>query len=476
MKIPLLLIAAFFAGTALATVVTAQDQVQKDKPAPPAKPATRESPRPAPGSRASGDRFIQVFISRNDRNGDGIVEKSEFQGSAARFDEMDTNRNGRLDSAELLPLFRSRLNDPRSMQERLRDQSGATPTKPQADGFTTTPDGRKVSGEFIFKRLDVDGDEKLTVAEFSKSPGIESLEKAGEIVARIDQNKDGQLARAEFGRVFQMRHGPGENATGGFTHPFLIAMGAKGRAGCTPEQLATYERVFAHLDADDDGSLTAKEYVEDGTYLTQEARAGIFRASDSNGDGTVTRAEYVENRIITDEAKAVVERADVDSDENITKAEFFKHPALTNEITAAEIFGQLDTNGDGKITTPEYLRVWGQWARESVSKVATTAIAPGAADGGTASRPPAQRPGGFPGGRPGFGRPPAGGSRNSGPPDPDVLFERFDRNKDGRLTKDEVPEGLWNRLSAVDTNKDAAVTKVEMNSRRQPPEQNRNKK
>jgi hypothetical protein len=47
----------------------------------------------------------------------------------------------------------------------------------------------------------------------------------------------------------------------------------------------------------------------------------------------------------------------------------------------------------------------------------------------------------------------------SGPPSAAGLMERFDKNKDGKLTKDEVPEGLWEHLSQTGAVKDGAVTK-----------------
>lgn len=49
-----------------------------------------------------------------------------------------------------------------------------------------------------------------------------------------------------------------------------------------------------------------------------------------------------------------------------------------------------------------------------------------------------------------------------GPPSADRLLEHADKNKDGKLTKDELPEGAWTRLSAADTDKDGAVSKVEL--------------
>lgn len=48
-----------------------------------------------------------------------------------------------------------------------------------------------------------------------------------------------------------------------------------------------------------------------------------------------------------------------------------------------------------------------------------------------------------------------------GPPNVAELFERMDKNKDGKLTKDEVPEPMWNHLSHADANHDGGVTKDE---------------
>ena len=61
-----------------------------------------------------------------------------------------------------------------------------------------------------------------------------------------------------------------------------------------------YRRIFGFIDANGDGQLSKKEFIDDGRYLTRQARQGIFRASDSNGDGNVSEDEYIENRIITD--------------------------------------------------------------------------------------------------------------------------------------------------------------------------------
>lgn len=46
------------------------------------------------------------------------------------------------------------------------------------------------------------------------------------------------------------------------------------------------------------------------------------------------------------------------------------------------------------------------------------------------------------------------------------IFKHFDKNKDGSLTADEVPEKIWNKISRADANGDGAVTKAELRQAR----------
>jgi len=85
-----------------------------------------------PDGRGNRSRFVMVFMMQNDRNGDGVVDKSEFRGSGARFDQMDKNGNGKLEPDELDDLHNSRMNDPKSMRERL--DSGDLPRLPPSRG------------------------------------------------------------------------------------------------------------------------------------------------------------------------------------------------------------------------------------------------------------------------------------------------------------------------------------------------------
>jgi len=145
----------------------------------------------------------------------------------------------------------------------------------------------------------------------------------------------------------------------------LRRLGAQLEQGATAEDVDAYISHFNRIDPNRDGKHTWAEYVDRGTYMTPQARAGIFRAADSNADGVVTKAEYVLNRILTDEAKAIVQAMDDDKDGLVERAEFVRQAAelLSDRALAEQVYAALDTNADGGIPIPEYLRVWGQWAR-----------------------------------------------------------------------------------------------------------------
>lgn len=145
----------------------------------------------------------------------------------------------------------------------------------------------------------------------------------------------------------------------------LKRLGAKMEKGVTAEQLADYSRHFDFGDLDRDGSHSKVEFIEKGLYMSEQARRGIFGAADNDGDGFVTRGEYVLNRIITDEGKAIMQAMDDDKDGAIQKAEFTSHASdrLRSEERATQVFAALDIDGNGETRIPEYLRVWGKWAR-----------------------------------------------------------------------------------------------------------------
>ena len=144
----------------------------------------------------------------------------------------------------------------------------------------------------------------------------------------------------------------------------LKLLGAQGESGVTGSRRESYARIFARIDSDRDGRLSKEEFIDDGIYLTKRARAGIFAASDRNRDNFVSESEYTVNRIITDEAKQIIGKMDADNDGKVSLQEFVDDSPVKDRQVARQIFRLLDSDRSGDLVTPEYLRVWGQWARD----------------------------------------------------------------------------------------------------------------
>lgn len=83
---------------------------------------------------------------------------------------------------------------------------------------------------------------------------------------------------------------------------------------------------------------------------------------------------------------------------------------------------------------------------------------PGGPGGPGPGGPGGRGPGG-PGGSP--GETPEGGGRGGGRGDPVAFFQRLDKNGDGKVTEDEMPEFMKERFAAIDTNSDKSIDQEE---------------
>ncbi|MCP4608160.1 MAG: hypothetical protein GY845_05545 [Planctomycetes bacterium] len=140
-------------------------------------------------------------------------------------------------------------------------------------------------------------------------------------------------------------------------------LGAKLDGGVTHQKLDSYNRIFGFGDTNKDGQHSKAEYIDGGRYMTPQTRAMIFKAADSNKDEVVTRKEYIINRIITDEAKEIMAGFDSDKNGSISKDEFVNNCPIKDKNLVAIVFAELDINNDDQTVIPEYLRIWGKWAR-----------------------------------------------------------------------------------------------------------------
>ncbi len=224
----------------------------------------------------------------------------------------------------------------------------------------------------------------------------------------------------------------------------LRLLGGKGAAGLSSTTITLYRLNFKRIDEDGDERATRQEYVVQGQYMNEQARAGIFRAMDRDGDQVVTAREYVENRIITDEAKAIFEGLKGDDGDTVDRGELAQALQQVDGVDIDAIFGQFDTNGDGQWQMIEYLRVWGELARQDsdwVDPSKANSEGPAAASHEAMDGPPLGfGPGrGGPRGGFGFGMMDMTAAQFPGP---DEVFKRLDRDGDGVLTMEERREGF----------------------------------
>lgn len=247
----------------------------------------------------------------------------------------------------------------------------------------------------------------------------------------------------------------------------LKQLGARQETTVTVAQLQRYEGQFDFVDQNHDGRHSKSEYIDKANYMSPEARRGIFGAADSTGDGYVTKAEYILNRIITDESKSIMQAMDDDSDHLVTLREFLKHVRIVDAELAEQVFDALDVNGNGELLVPEYLRVWGLWARANAKsaeeRIAVRRSELSDSEGGSGEPSNGGRSTEF--GGPGRERrgPP---SRGFGPPSVDTVFQRFDSNKDGKLAENEFPEFVRQFILPADSNDDGFVTRQELEAAR----------
>ncbi|MGE0608731.1 MAG: hypothetical protein AB7O62_16675 [Pirellulales bacterium] len=138
------------------------------------------------------------------------------------------------------------------------------------------------------------------------------------------------------------------------------------------------------------------------------------------------------------------------------------------------MFDRLDGNSDGEVTQEEikaqFRKAWaarmgGKAKKKEANPGEKKEAAPAEGEKNEAepTKPEApQAEAGEKGRRPRFGRGPGGGFRPMKRPTVDSIFERSDKNKDGKLTKDEIPDFFWKGISTADTDKDDAVNKAEL--------------
>jgi Ca2+-binding EF-hand superfamily protein len=182
--------------------------------------------RPGGGDRGpGGDRpnRPQMNFDDLDKDKDGKISKSEWQGPPQFFDRMDANHDGFIDKQEW-EAWRSRAAG-----------GGAGP-------------GRITDS--VLKYLDTNHDGKVSRDEFAKIT---------QIFDALDKNHDGALTAEELGGFYQAVGQAPTQATGGVDVDSFFAKYDKNKDGkITPDELDN-EKLFKVLDLNHDGVITREE-------------------------------------------------------------------------------------------------------------------------------------------------------------------------------------------------------------------------
>jgi Ca2+-binding EF-hand superfamily protein len=391
-------------------------------PEPRARPARRgEGKRPAGPRGPSADRLLK----HHDRDGDGKLSAEEWPEVARlKFEQVDKDGDGFIDRRELGQLS-GYMPDRRKGPE-----SGPGPRKGPERG---PPDAEQIGkmADGILKKLDKNGDGRLTPDEYPEDSRRLDLKKA-------DRNQDGMVDLLELTAVIQSRAGRGRRGYGAQQLGRRMKQwDANGDGVIERAEWKGSEPLFARIDADQDGKISQKEVKKfgkeagrrwnnrvsdaafgrfdengDGKISAEEwkSRPELFVRFDVNGDGFITRdeltpkgprggrrAKMYDARSGKDSA-TFLQKFDKDRDGKVSKEEF-PHERR---------FAEIDADGDGALSETEIKDAMDKRQREE-----------------------------------GYG-----------------LFERFDLNSDGKITREEFtgPAAAFERL---DRNNDGVIDKAD---------------
>lgn len=211
-----------------------------------------------------------------DRNGDGVISRDEWRGSARSFQVHDWNGDGRLAGDEVR--IGARRNDRREVAdhvpgraERYLDWSAA--------GFTSLDhnrDNRITANEWhydleSFRRADRDRDDVLTRAEFIGDAAVDDDRE--DRFDDLDVNNDGMVAASEWHASPTMFSVLDRNRDGMLSR--FEVMGSS-------NSVDTYDE-FSSLDVDRDAVIERAEW--------HWSNASFIRR-DANSDGRLTRREF----------------------------------------------------------------------------------------------------------------------------------------------------------------------------------------
>ncbi len=449
-----------FLPVALPILLRALPAFSQDPP-PPRPPAPPKAP--APGGVLGGIDFKAA-----DKDGNGSLSREEL--SSAAFARLDADKDGKLSSEEmsaLLGLGRRRQREGEEPAPPWRgrglDRDGDGLVDASEFRFPMTPmadeDGDGSLSVEEFSRL------KESASRFGQRPGSEppaapEATERDRDLRRLDADGDGAIARSEWkgeaaefdrmdankdGRLAgeEMRGRRGEGRARRQPTPFEggdpMAFDKNADGKLSPKEFSAH--LFSRLDADGDGSLVAQDLQGipfPARYNTGEEGTGrdrLMQDLDHDRDGKISAAEFV----LPERLWRLFDR---DRDDFV-KPEELPRPGEGRgpggrrfeglEIRSVEeALSRMDGNRDGEVSAAEWKaarQIFDRWDGDKDGKLTRSELETGIEKGKAA----------------GLIR------------EPDDFLTRHDRNKDGKVSREEF-EGPAEAFDRADTNGDGAIT------------------
>lgn len=152
-----LVFAAVLAGSLAATVAVRAQETTTTPPAATTAPSAAADDDDDAGAAGKPDRLVVMF-ERLDKNGDGVVEKAEYDVFRVRgFERLDTDKDGRITAAEVEAIAKKRNWDDQRRERMMRRIGITTPQGISKDEY--------LARKSVFERVDVDANGKVTMTE-----------------------------------------------------------------------------------------------------------------------------------------------------------------------------------------------------------------------------------------------------------------------------------------------------------------------